>query len=470
MSDKNFTEQLLSAIEKKSQWYDTQTLPEVLENYRLLHTCVKNVFEFLLKKSLINQDPYKNEKKISDIKAPENTPFTENERPMVMGMRLSDYDSTLDFLCNYYKFSVSNLQISNIKKLIDLNNAIQWNSFSANSNNTNTRVLATMLISGKQNCEAITVSMLNDSLSKASKALVAINKSLKDLTDFQRELYKGNLRKNIFDHPNFNREKAEANPADELAQIKKLFTAVMGRIPFYNELVDEIINEDHASNKETLQRALLEKLAVSSQEDIKQEEQIDTKEMLLIALRVFGAMPGQILQAKEKIQENHDLLESEHNSFWDKLKKAMRKAFNIDEKPVFYTITITDQSTDTRHHEKLNYYQFTGDLEVRARRYASVGVKKTPAYEKLAQQSEQAILEYINQQIADCNKMLKILNGLDEFFKTAPQPQNRTKVKGLKMEITALKNSIVKANQHRSEYSAYVEEAAQLKKLGISNA
>lgn len=37
------------------------------------------------------------------------------------------------------------------------------------------------------------------------------------------------------------------------------------------------------------------------------------------------------------------------------------------------------------------------------------------------------------------------------------------------MEITALKNSVVKANQHRSEYTAYVEEEAQLRKLGIKN-
>ena len=38
-----------------------------------------------------------------------------------------------------------------------------------------------------------------------------------------------------------------------------------------------------------------------------------------------------------------------------------------------------------------------------------------------------------------------------------------------KMEITAIKNSVVKVNQHRSEYTAYIEEEAQLRKLGIKN-
>ena len=467
MADNNFTEQLLAALDAKAQWFDNNQLPEMLENYRLLHTCVKSLFDFLLKKSMIHSDPYKNEKKISDITSPENSPFTEAERSMVMGMRFSDYDSTLDFLCNYYRFSVSNLTVPNIRKLIDLNNSIQWNSFSVNSNNTNTRTLATMLLSAKQNCEAITVSMINDSISKAGKAITAINKQLKELTDFQREFYKGNIRKNVYEHPNFDKAKAFSSPADELAQIKKLFTAVMGKIPFYSELIEEIIEEDQGANKAELQTLLLKKLEVSNTKSEKKEVTIDTKEILLTAVRVFGATPGQIMQIAQKIQENHELLESEHNSFWDKFKKVLMKAFNIEEKPTFYQITVTDPTTATRSHEKINFHQFVGELAARARRYNSVCVKRAPGYEKLAQLDSDKILAYVNQQITECQKLMKTLNGMDEFFKNAPQPQNRNRVKGIKMEITALKNSVVKANQHRSEYSAYVEEEAQLKKLGI---
>ena len=176
MSEKNFSEQLIAAIDKKTDWFNSRELQNVLEQYRLMHTCEKTLYEFLLKKSLITPDPYKNDKKISDIVPPENSPFTDNERSMIIGMRLSDYDSTLDFLCNYYKFSVSNLQISNIKKLIDLNNAIQWNSFSVNSTNINTRTIATLLFNAKQGADALTVNMINDSVSKAGKQFLQSTK------------------------------------------------------------------------------------------------------------------------------------------------------------------------------------------------------------------------------------------------------------------------------------------------------
>ncbi len=470
MAENNFTQQLIEAIDKKTAWLDSHELPDTLEQYRLLHTCEKNIYEFLLKKALITPDPYKAEKKISDINPPENAAFTENERSMVMGMRLADYDSTLDFLCNYYKFSVENLSIPNIRKLFDLNNAIQWNSFSVNSNNINTRTLANMVLTGKQSSDALSASMVNDSVSKAGKAILSINKNLKALTEFQREVYKANVRKNVFENSKYDKTKAAESPEAEVTQIKKAFTAAMGKVPFYSELIEEIVDEDHSANREKLQQGLLTKMAIEEAGSTKKEEKIDTKEILLVALRIFGAMPGQILQAKAKIMENHEILESEHNSFFDKLKRAFRKAFNLDEKPVFYDIIITDPSTDTKQHEKINYFHFIEELELKARRFTSAGIRKNPIYEKLCQMKEEKILEYINQQIVECNKMIKSLNGLDEFFKAAPLPQNRAKIKGLKMEIMAIKNSVVKANQHRSEYSAYIEEEAQLKKLGITNA
>lgn len=469
MENSNFTDKLVAAVDTKTKFFDESVLPQVLEDYRLLHSCVKNITDFLLKKSIITPDPYKKDKKISDIIPPENTPFTDAERSVILGTRISDYDSTLDFLCNYYKFSVSHLTLPNIRKLIDLNSAILWNSFSVNSQNFNTRVLATVLTGAKQKTEALTLNQINDSVSKAGKAILSINKVLKELTDFQREVYKCSIRVGIYNNPGFDSKKAVESSANELAQIKKLFTPVMGKMAFYSELIDEIINENHSPNKEQLQNALLEKLAVTANNNNKKEEKINTKELILTSLRVFGAMPGQILQAKEKLMENHNTLESEHNSFMDKLKKLLRKAFNLEEKPVFYTIIITDSATDTRHSEKVNFNQFISELDLRARKLNSVGIRKGVAYERFAQSPEEKILEYVNQQISESQTLLKLLNGFDDFFKREASPENKNKIKGLQMEITSLKNSVIKANQHRSEYTSYIEEEAQLRKLGITN-
>lgn len=468
MENTNFTDTLLQALDAKTQWYDSEELPRILDLYRLLHTCVKTLFDFCIKKSVITPDPYKLDKKISDITPPESSQFIETERSVIMGQRFSDYESTLDFLCNYYKFSVSHITIQNIKKLIDLNNSILWNSFSINSNKINTRVLAVIIFDARTNSDPLTASMVNDSLSKASKALTEINGALKEYTDFQKEYYKGQIRKTVISHPNFDSKKAMESTGAELQMIKKNFTTGMGKAPFYNELIDEIIQEDQGSDKEARQKALLEKMQIVKQENTKAEVKVDTKEMLMVAIQVLGAMPPQLAQLAQKIQDNHDVLESEHNSFMDKLKKALCKAFNVPEKPLYYNITLTDPSTGAKRHERINYQQFMTDISTKSRRFAAASQKNSPGYAKIYSLPEEKIYDFVSSQISDCNKMLVISNALDEYFKAAAAPENKSKIKGLKIDLTTLKNSVVKANTHRAEYSAYIEEEAQMRKLGIT--
>ncbi|MCL2759776.1 MAG: hypothetical protein FWD22_06145, partial [Treponema sp.] len=43
---------------------------------------------------------------------------------------------------------------------------------------------------------------------------------------------------------------------------------------------------------------------------------------------------------------------------------------------------------------------------------------------------------------------------------------DRSKIKGIKPELSALKNTFVKANQIRYDYSAQKEEEEQMKRLG----
>ena len=466
---KSFSEQVIQALDEKSAWYDSDGLPALLENYRMLHTCVKNLYDYLIKKSLIKKDPYKLDKKISDIVAPENTNFSEADRSVVIGMRFSDYDSTLDFLCNYYKFSVDRLSIGAIKKLVDFNNAFLWNSFSVNSPKPNTRGLAGLVSDSKQNGDQFSISLLSDSVSKAGKALTGINGQLKALADFQRELYKGNIRRKVLLADGFELEKAATGAEAEMQLIKKGFSAGMGKVPFYSELVDELVQEDNGENKDALQQAVLAKLNIKQKDEGKKEPEVDTKELLMDSVRALGALVPQLETVLSKVKENHDVLESEHNTLMDKIKRMLRKAFNIEEKPLYYQLVITDEATDTKRREKVNYQTLIGDLGARCRRYAAGAVKGSPGYERIYSQPEEKVLEYVNNQIFDCSKLLKLIKGVDEFFKQTALPQNKSKIKGLKMEITSIKNCVVKANQYRADYTAYVEEAAQFKKLGISN-
>lgn len=465
----DFTAALFKAVDEKIQWYDSQELPKLLDEYRNYHSIIRNITTTLIKKGAIQEDPYKHDKKITDVIIPDESPFSDSDRALVLGTRLSEYESILDFLCNYFKFSVYNLTVDRIKKLVQLNNYFQWNSMVATSPKQNTRALAECFNSIRMGSEQLSISMLNDSITYANKSLIKINSILKGLTEFQKEVYKVEVRKNIFEHPEFSKEKNSGSPESILQQMKKHFAAIMGKKPFYTELIEEIIKEDYAVDKEYRQKTLLAKFAIQQTSTEKKQVEVNTKDLIMEAVRSLGGVSTQLDQIIPKIDENQKLLESEHNSMWDKFCLLLRKAFNLPERSVEYKIQVFEPQTQTKHSEVIEYHKFVESLLKRDKTYASISVKKSPGYMKIESMTESAILEYVSTQLFECNKMMLLLSAVDDFFKTATRPENRSKVKGIKMELTAIKNTLVKTNQRKAEYTAIRDEQEQMKKLGISN-
>jgi len=85
----------------------------------------------------------------------------------------------------------------------------------------------------------------------------------------------------------------------------------------------------------------------------------------------------------------------------------------------------------------------------------------------MAAAREETVLGFINRQLADNREILLELNALDEYFKSQASAVNKDKIKGMKMELVTMKNTLVKANQKRAEYVSVAEEKMQLEKLGI---
>ncbi len=468
-SQDNFSAQLLQALDAKSSWFDTVALPKVLENYRLHSSCVQNLLSALIKKSIIQADPYKHDKKISNIIIPENTEFSEGERASVIGLRLSDYDSMLDFLCNYFKFSVSHVDLNRINKLLALNNTFQWDSFTVNNPKPNTRGLATLMAQARSGADPLTLSLFSDTVSKSARAIDEINATLAELSVFQREMYKGQVRKNVFEHPAFDKDAAYKNEGAMLEQIKKLLPAVLGKKSYNADLVKEILEEEFSAQKEAKRAEVLRKLEVRVERKVKKVEKVDTKAMILDAIHLLGALSPQLTTVIEKVNFNHNVLENEKNTFFDKLKTIFRRAFNLSEPPTVYEVIEVDKSTGQRRKVTINYHDFISNMNRRLRVYSSFSQKNSPGYQRVSGIEEAKILDFVQKQSSECKSLFVQLNALDEYFKTACNPSNKSRIKGMKIDLAAMKNTLINVNQKRGEYCAYIEEQTQMRKLGITD-
>ncbi|MDR2897903.1 MAG: hypothetical protein LBU99_03740 [Spirochaetaceae bacterium] len=467
MDDKEFSAALLQAAEERKSWYDTSELPKLRDDYKGFQDSVSRILNIFLKKKLIDEDPYKHEKKISDIQIPSDEIYAENDRTVVIGTRLSDYELSLDFLYSYYKFSVDGLPLERIKRLIALNNSFNWNNVSVTSDKPNTRGLAEILQSVLQGNDALSVSMINDSLSRIRKSLESITEILKRLTDFQKECYKIEIRNKVLSVPAFDRAKAAESPAAAMQQIRKILPTAMGKKSFYPELIEELIQEEFGVNKDALRTKLIEKIAVSDGKKEEKEQQIDLKELLLDGVRTIASTAPQYEQILPKLEENKNVINSQHNGFMHRLKMLLRKAFNIEEKELEYTIMVTDPITQLQKNKSVNYSELVSGLTKRVRVYNAVSIKKSQGYQKLEAQTEAYVLDFLIKQQSENQGLLTTLNALDDFFKTSALPGNRSRIKGLKVELGAIKSALVKANQYRAEYLSTKEEQEQLARMGL---
>ena len=148
------------------------------------------------------------------------------------------------------------------------------------------------------------------------------------------------------------------------------------------------------------------------------------------------------------------------------IKKLLRQIANADPEEVIYTLEFMDNTRGIPVKEKINFHQYREEIDKKIRILNSF--VRGPAYQKLSAMPEDQIITYLERNIKEVQNMHRTLNALDDFFKANVPQEERSKIKGIKPELSTLKNSYVKANQLRYEYSAQKEEEEQLKRLGVN--
>jgi hypothetical protein len=167
-----------------------------------------------------------------------------------------------------------------------------------------------------------------------------------------------------------------------------------------------------------------------------------------------------------RLDENNNVFQNRKQGFLEQLKAAFRQMLHKAPDPVIYEIEYIDTVKGIPVREKINFGLFRTELDRKIRTFAALGGRGGVS-SRLDAMAESQLLTLLEKAVRDAQSVHKILAGLDEYFKAAP-PEIREKIKGIKPELATIKNAIIKANQKRHEYSAQLEEAEQLKRLGIT--
>jgi hypothetical protein len=454
----NYIDMLSQALLARRDWLERSELTKLKEELRIFQISYSVLYNMFLKKKLINEDPYKQESKISDLEIPDTGPFNEAKKREQISLRLASYDSQMDFLVNFYQFGVDFLNVERIRRIVGLVRYIDWMNLTPDSQSNNTKYVAEIVNNAKSGGDALTLSIIGESLTKLPKCTTAIMGILRDLSIYHKETYKLNARKAIS-----GMQAQEANAAN----IKRKMNSAMPGTVFYQEYIDELIKEDYSKDGPAMREAVLKALMITEEKPKAAKPKADYKGILLSGIIAIGNAAAVLNEILQKIDENEGVLADQKKGFWEKLRQLIRTMMHAEPEEVFYDLLFVDQSTGVQKKETTNLHQFRGDLERKTRILTGMNAQG-PVMAKLKAMNEEQVTSYLERTIRDVQNYHRILTALDDYFKTNITQNERSRIKGIKPELAAVKNCIVKANQLRAEYTAAKEEEEQMKRLGIN--
>ncbi|MCL2138666.1 MAG: hypothetical protein FWH41_03950 [Treponema sp.] len=458
VSAPKYVDTLAHALLAWKDWLEKSEIFKLKEELRLFQISFSVLYNILLKKKLIHEDPYKQETKISDLEIPEAGPIPEAKKMEQISLRLSNYDNQLDFLVNFYQFGVDFLNLERIRRIVGLIRYIDWINFSPDSPSYNTKFFSEITNSAKSNIDSINLSIIGESLSKLPKSTAVILGILKNISIYHKETYKLNVRNAIK-----NMHASEAN----VVNYKKKMASIMPGSFFYSEFIEELIREDFSKDSQSLRDAVLKTLTVAEAKPKVVKPKIDYKAILMSGIQAVGSAAIAMNEIAEKINENKETLENQKKGIWQKIRKLLRSIMHSDAEDIIYELQYFDPAKGTQTREDLNFLVFQADFDKKTKILNGLNGQST-LIQKLGAMQEDQILNYLERNIRDIQSLYKTLVALDEFFKSSLPKSEREKIRGIKPELASVKNCIVKANQLRHDYSAFKEEEEQLKRLGVS--
>ncbi|MCL2293725.1 MAG: hypothetical protein FWC36_02510 [Spirochaetes bacterium] len=466
-----FNEELKIALDQRRQYLDSDILAKTKESFKLYHSSFNAVFQLLLKKALIREDPYKHEYKVIEISMPSSSAFTESDKEAELGIRMSFFNTQLDHIDGRYVFNCEYLTSKRIKLLKNLLSYIDWGLVTETSENAITRALAEMLRKIRQGTDQIAISLVNTSVTQMSTIKKILFSNLEMVRDFHNEAYKLLVRQKIFELPNISSFGA-GNSADSiLAVVKKKFPEVLVDQPFVPELINEIISEEFSPDSAMIKNTLMAKLSSFKHEQQQKKEKAMAKKQpsineLLNAALTTCSVSGHVRAIIEKLENNFTILLQPKGSAF---MKWLHKAFGVNKNQgKVFDIEYLDEASGIKKIERL-------DVNVTMQKYQAVlsvlgsdKVKADFSAVSSIEKRESYLMAFVDENNKRLKSIIQQVEGIDKYIKNAAKKQKipSSQIKGSLVEINAIKNAVIKSRQQYHEYIASKEEYSQLKSLG----
>lgn len=463
-----FPEALEQALDARAERLEEKDIPQLKEDFRLFHSTFSGLFNVLQRKGLVQEDPYKNDQKISEIQAPDDETFLESERDQAMSVRLSKFDSMLDFLNNYVQFRLETLDLKQIRNLVKLTTYIKWDKLSVSSKSPTTRALAEHVSKLRGDADPLSTSLVKDSVEQMARQSKAIMKGLKVLSDYHKERFKLVLRKDVYPQVQANPQQAASGGDEIIKKMKRIYAQKHAGTPFFPDLARDALKEDFGPEGESLREDVLNRLKPQEEQKQQAPQKDPFKPMLLDAIRVLAGASRSLQSASQKISDNLHVLDTRKLPLGERIRRFFERVASREHPQAHvFELEYFDEATSASQTESLSIDEFADQVARKARTYGGVLNKMSQTARKLQGAGEEQLFDFLNRQVEELNLILRRLQSLETAMRAEFPREQRNQLRSTESEVEGLKDIVSRAGKKRREYVARREEHEQMKKLGI---
>ena len=462
---------LIEALEIKAENLEQSSIPRLREHFLGFETSVSAIYKFLIDKGIMQKDPYRHDRSITELKIPSTETLPETDTQQEISLRFSQYTSQWEFLVKIFHVSLASLTLKKVNLIMELLNYIRWTDLSTTSSYQVTRAISGILNRVSQMNDPMAGRMISNSAMNLGKISNSIKAELKTITVFLRERYKAEVREHITSKMKISIEQYRRKPVSIMDNVKFEFSHKMKEAGWYKELIHELLEEDYGTAAEKLREAVLERLKVNKPEEKRKKKSgNDDKTARMMILDRMSRTGEPIRSTVLKMNENTRVISQRKKSFSERLSEIFSSMFSKSDNRVIYEIPIKDPLTGSIHVEALNFTDFSSITLRKARLLQELqDPNSTPRKKAMAADSDH-LIRFLETNIKELKTIHRRLNALEEYFQSDEVPRDvKGEMKSSGLNLKNLKNSIAETIRATNEFKLKKEEEEQLRKLGISD-
>ena len=467
-AETSYNSRLAEALEQRRTHLETTAIPQLKQECRVFYSSFHALLQVLEKKGLVQPDPYKQDERISDITLPSEEVFLESERDAQMSIRLSQYDNQLDFLVSYFQFDLEFMNLSRIKKLVGLIKYIRWHQLGETSTHLMTRSLAEYIGRLIRDQDPLSSGIVKDSQDQLKRRSRTILGALKETAGYQRESTKLRVRTEVLPHCSLEPARAIADREGTLRKLRKAWVQTQPGSPFFSDLAWEVIEEEFSPHGTHLRCELLERVQVSQpQQKSRRDPSEEFRTMLLETVRNLATTGGTLSSLLERSVENAELLQARRVSVMQRFKRWIDQLTNQTLDRTIMRIEIMEENTSAVRSQELDFEQFSEAVRKRIRLYGAILNRVSTPARRLQQAGEEQLFSFLQKQVKELFELHRQLSAIDTYIRSEITREQRNRLRPVNVELSTLKEHLLRVNKKRHAYVTRKEEQEQLQKLGI---